>query len=403
MNGLTEFFIDKTRQFYFSVPELYLSYKYDFEKSNLVDSIKVYVGRHIKEWNRSDAYWRFGIWNPLNRWEPLHSSENGLIGAFLDISSKNWLLEFYVGGINQPNINPKLKRDPKTGNMVSASRWGFIPPDKVDLGERKFELLNINYLVRFISEALRYDSYALSLKTWLPENQDIWIKGSFGYKPINDLFFIENSKDNLKVGDSGKKEPLDIQKNVSNFPFIQRILAGELGLSYGRLSTLFSISNNKVKPAKELPEGKKFSRKPADHTYISGLAKYQFPPFKKIKTNLQIGYLHSLKEKHNPFPPDGWLHYKFLRGVRFDWIAEFTTTEGLKREISFSHWQSFKDLENIFSMDLLYYLFPKWYVGGRVNFITGKKDEKEKDNKKEDFVTRFRSSDYISWRTGYVF
>ena len=401
-NGLTEFFFDKSRQFYFTIPELYLSYNYDFKKRWTLESIKVYVGRHIKEWSRADAYWELDTWNPLNFWEPLHPSPNGLIGAFLDISSKNWLLEFYVGGIHPPKVKPKLKKDPKTGKVISTSRWAVIPPETVDLGEREWLRglrRDIDYLVSFLFDELIHDSYALSFKTWLPKNKDVWIKGSFGYKPVNDIFLVMNRGNSLKISSSEGEKPVAVQKRVSNFPVIQRILAGELGLRYGRFSTLFSVSDNHVKPAKALSEEQQFVRKPKDHTYFSGLVNYQLPLYKNIKSNLKMGYLHSLKGKNDTSSLVGLPHHKIFRGFSFDWTAEFLTSKGLKREFSLRYWQSLNKWEGLLSLNVLYHILPKWYVGGRVNILSGRDNGEDSPS----FLGRFRSNDYVSWRTGYVF
>ena len=395
-NGLGEFFFDKTQQFYFNIPEMYLSYDYDLKIKRFVESIKVYVGRHIKTWSQADEYWELGTWNPLNLWDPVHPSQNGLVGAFLDVVSKNWILEFYVGGIHLPNVEPVLKNDKKTGQILAPSRWKFPLYETAIV--RGIEL-DINYLVDVFFERFLHDSYILSLKTWAYENQNLWLKGSFGYKPVNAVFVVANNKDRLKVSDSNgtKESPVNIQQNIENYPVIQRIWSLEGGVRYDGLSALLSVSDNKVRPLKGLSKGDEFVIKPFSHTYFSGLASYKFDLYKDINTKFQIGYLHSLGKKDGIFSSNA-LYHKLLRGMSFDWTVEALSAEGLKRTLSLRYWHSLEKWGSLFSLNVLCYLLPKWYVGGRINILAG-----EKEKEPYSFLGKFRHNDYLSWRTGYVF
>ena len=392
VNGLAEFFFDKSQQFYFNVPEVYFSYAYDLKTNHIMESIRVYVGRHIKHWSQTDEYWELGTWNSLNLWDPLYPSQNGLIGAFLDVASKNWLLEFYVGRTYLPNVEPVLKNDKRTGKILSPSRWKIPPPETASV--KKMEL-DINYLVGVLFERFLHDSYSLSFKTWAYENKNLWLKGSFGYKPVNDVFLITNSKNSLKVSDSKTKErPLTIQKTIENHSVAQLILSVEGGMHYGRFSALLSVSDSKVRLSKPLLKGQELTERPLNHTYFSGLANYKLD-YKNIKNKFQVGYLHSLNGKNSIFSSYE-LYHKFLRGIGFDWTAETLSTTGLKRALSLRYWHSFKVWGGLFSLDVLYYILPKWYAGGRVNVLAGEKGT-------PSFLGRFRADDYISWRTGYVF
>ena len=390
-SGLAEAFSDKS--FYFNVPELYVSYAYDFKEGRFLESIKVYAGRHIKEWSQADIYWELGAWNSLNHWEPLYPIPNGLVGAFLDLKASNWLLEFYVGAIHLPHTGPKREQDPKTGVISSPSRWAWIPPKKVVLpGGLKWD---IDYLVDFFIEKLIHDSYALSLKTWLPGNKDIWLKGSFGYKQNNSVFLTQNTSDRMRVPDSAKKETR-IQQSIENHPVIQRTLTGELGIKHKGFSSLFSISQNKLKPLKGLPENHKLLRPPFDHTYLSALTGYEISLYENIKTKLQLAYLHSLDRKQK------WIKarekpHKLFRGFRLDLTTEVLSATGLKREFSLKFWLSPDKWENLFSLDAFMYILPSWYVAGRANILTGKK------NSDESFFSEFQSNDYVSGRIGFAF
>lgn len=394
MSGITEGFFDKSRQFYWTIPEMYLSYQHNLQQNRFVDSLKVYVGRHIKKWSQTDTYWEFGNWNSLNLWDPLYPSENGLIGAFLDIEGKHWLFEFYVGGIHLPHVKPKLQRDQESDGIHSSSRWANTPPVAVDLAGLK---LDIGYLVNFLIERLRHDSYGLSWTAWATEKKNIWLKGNFGYKPSNDLFLTENAENSLRVTaatSAKEKQPLSIQKDIENYTVRQQILSMEGGLRFGGFSTLVSAFQSKMRIPRALSKGRKFVKDPLEHAYLSGLAGYEFSLWKNMETKFQMGYLHSLGKKK--IFSGRLTNHKLLQGVSFDWIVKSLNTKGLKREISLRYWHSLEKWKSLFSMNLLVHLLPEWYVGGEVNIIAGKKGD-------TSFFGEFRSNDYISWRTGYVF
>lgn len=390
-NGITEVFFDKSHQIYYTIPEMYLSYHHNLQQNRFVDSLKVYVGRHIKQWSQTDTYWEFGNWNSLNLWDPLYPSENGLIGAFLDIIGKQWLFEFYVGGIHLPHVKPELEKDPENGNIHSSSRWADTPPKAVDLAGLK---LDIGYLVNFLFERLLHDGYGLSGTIWATEEKNIWLKGNFGYKPSNDLFLTENEKNSLKITASAKKNPVSVQKGIENYTVRQQIFSLEGGLRLGGFSTLISAFHSKMKLPKALPKGRKLVNRPIDHTYLSGLAGYEIPLWKNLETKFQMGYLHFLgREKKF----SGRLtNHKLLQGVSFDWIVKSLSAKGLKRELSLRYWHSLERWKSLFSMNMLFHLLPEWYVGGGMNIIAGSKGDKS-------FFGEFRGNDYISWRTGYVF
>ena len=390
-SGITEIFFDRSRQIYYTIPEMYLSYYYSFQQNRFVDSLKVYVGRHIKKWSWADTYWEFGVWNPLNLWEPLYPSENGLIGAFLDIAGKYWLFEFYVGGIHLPHVKPKLQVNQPDGSVNSSSRWAEIPPKVVDLGGLKLE---IDYLVNFFIEKLLQDSYGLSGTLWATENKNIYLKGSFGYKPTNEIVLTENVGNSLKINSDSEKEALRPFKGVENYIVKQRILSIEGGVRFGGVSTLFSAFQSKKKIPKSLPKERKFVIEPSDHVYLSGLAGYEVSLWKDVETKVQMGYIHPLGKKASF--PGNLINHKLLQGISFDWIVKALSVKGLKREISLRYWHSLEKWKSFFSMNVLFHLLPEWYIGGQINIIAGK----EGDN---SFFGEFRNNDYISWRTGYVF
>ena len=400
-DSFAELSIDRTRQFYAAPRELFLSYRYDFQNRRFADSLTVYFGRHIKEWSRADSYWEFGTWNPLILYEPLYPTEAGLIGAFLDIASKQWLLELYAGGFHLPHVKPKFQKPlPGTNTLKSPNRFADIPPESVDLAGLDLE---IDYSVRFFKEELFHDSYGVGL-TWMSsppeEERRLYLKGNFGWKPSNDVFLTRNTRDTVRVENqskSGEESAFSIDQKIENQAVRQKIVSVESGARFDGFFGWVAFLQNKMSLSRALPPARKFVIKPQDHSCFSALAGKRFFLFQDIKTKIQAGWLHSFGLGRKESLAGQLINYKILNGFGLDVTAAVGGEETLERSLSFRYRLSSKTRNNLLSLNFLFHLLPKWHVGGGVNILTGRRGNKRA------FLNRFRSADSVVWRTGYVF
>ena len=396
-----ELSLDRTRQFYTAPREIFLSYRYDFQNRRFVDSLTVYFGRHVKEWSRADSYWEFGAWNPLILYEPLSPTEAGLSGAFLDIASKRWLLELYAGGFHLPHVKPEFQKPAEArlaagaNKLKSPNRFADIPPESVDLAGLDLE---IDYSVRFFKEELLHDGYGAGL-TWMSappeEERRLYLKGSFGYKPSNDVFLTRNTRDQVRVKENGKESAVSIDQKIENQVVRQKIVSVESGARFDGFFGWISFLQNKMSLSRALPLDRKFVIKPLDHSYISALAGKRFFLFQDIKTKIQAGWLHSFGLGGKRSFAGQLITRKLLNGFGLDWTASVGREP--ERSLSLRYWFSPKTWNSLLSLNFLFHFLPKWHVGAGVNILTG-----ERGNKRS-FLNRFQSADSVVWRTGYVF
>ena len=377
----SEFYF-KSSDFYITVPELFFSYKW--KPVSGFQFIKIYAGRHIKEWSAADRYWEFGYWNPLNLWDPLYPSQNGLIGAFLDIKSGGFLLEFYVGGVHPPHVKPKLKED-KSG-YISSSRYGLIPPRQAEFERFGGRALDIDYLVDFFFQRLLHDSYILSL-SYLSKNKAAGVKGSVGIQSANDVYLT--GKGGLNV----TKKGLEVQQNVSNHPVSQTAFSIEASARWKGMSALASMNKIHARPQRSLPEGVKFVTAPSDHDFISAFWDYSAYLWPELKAKLRLSWIHSF---FSGAAPRALLRHKILKGGGIESIAEFLPQGRVKAKGEFKYWRALKSRESLFSLILSVYPLSGLYFSAGLNVLTG-------SSRGQGFLTRFSSNDSIIWKAGYVF
>ena len=395
---LAKYYLDKSRELYFDIPEIYGSYSYSFQKKIYsIESVDAAFGRKIKKWSFADDYWEMGVWNPQNLWNPMRASWNGLIGSFVDINSRRWTLSLFAGPLHLPGSRPKWKRP--EGRIFSSSRWFSSPPGRVDVARRS--LLDIKYHIDhpFLLDILLQQSYALSLEMRAGRAGNLWAKLSGGYKPINDLTIALETEEFLKVfSEEGKKS--QVQPQVTYLPAKQWALSLDSGLKLSLrdidLSCVLSSGISKTAQKQDLSAA---SPKLAllhgknDFSYFSALVKAAFSPGHYA----QAGYLKSwLKNKK----ARGALNFdrrKIWHGPGFEWHWEGFSPKKLKRALSFKFRYSLPEKGGALSIRALFYLFPKVFVAATADVLGAKASSKDR------FLGHFQANDYFGLKAAYVF
>jgi len=391
-----EYFLDYSRMFYVSAPELYLSYAYPFKDNALqLEYLRITFGRKIQSWSIADEYWEFGLWNPFNRWNPLHPTSKGLIGTFLNIKLKNWTIDMLMGGLYLPStsVNTKIQN----GQVRSSSRWFLGAPNKIDLFGRR--LLDIEYLVNrpFLLDIFFQQSYILSFKTWLSKGYttSTWAKWVFGYKPINDLSLVTNTSNILDI------ENLQVSQRITTLPVKHKIVSSEFGFQYNSFSAILSVGHTSVEKNRRAPEGWEFVHDRGQFAYFSALLRYLFG------TNyVQLSFLNSWFDRHSfgdqiyddtEVNPVIFNQYKILNGLGFDLHMNYFSKNNLKRQLDLKYKYSFVNKGGLLLIEAMYYFLPKLYTSITLNILGSP------DTDRKYFVDKFRANDYIGWRIGYVF
>ena len=390
--------LERSRTFSFDLSEISLSYVYTFNTVPSIDNIEIHLGRKIKKWSLADEYWDMGLWNPLNRLNPLHPTSMGLIGSFLTVDSKRWSFDFFLSGLYLPNKEVPVKE--KNGRAYSAYRWFYPLYDQVDVFNLSYLDIYYSLDTPYLFNILFQGSYILSLKTWTrTADTYYWMRWSFADKPVNHLFFILKKDEVFQLGKEKNAEGV-IQQPITTLPVRERILSAEWGFDYKNFSTVFTLENTSKKEEALKPEGWDFLNQRERFTYVSSLFKYKL----FSKSFIQFGYLqswfsdhqlHSYKVK-NKAPPSILRRYKVLNGVSFEGETEFMSKKGLKRIFGIKYHYSFFNQAAWLFLKTEYYISPQIYTSLTMDVLGAK-------NYKDYFLNQFRHNDYFSWKLAYVF
>lgn len=403
VDGITEVFLDKKPLIYFNLLSLFASYTYNFSSDAFfqIQSLEVTLGRRIYSWSQADNYWELGLWNSLSTWNPLTPSQTGLIGAFFDLQGQKWNFQFFAGGIYLPNqgVRIKLENDEneKPAYFYSSSRWFAHVPRQVRTGDSLFD---IDYYKRktSISEVLLQKSSAVSFKIRSGGQQNYWMRGSMGYKPVNEPFSIRNIRDIVRVPGKQGQDP-HIEQIFAFFPVNHQVLALEWGMDYKGLSLLFSVGDDRLFQVSP-PEGWIFVREQEDFSYLSGLLKYKHSFSGKLDSFAQLSFISSritgvpLEDQKGDFSRRS--RYKITDGVGFDLNSQWKVGDRIKWDASFQYWYSFPDQGGLLSLSGNFWISEKLFTGAGL-FILGAQEEMK------TFLNYFRANDYFFWKVGYVF
>ena len=391
LTALNEFSVDSSRQFYINVPEIYIAYKYNFQKLTFLKYVKTSLGREIKAWNYTDEYFELGIWNSLNLWEPLYPTVNGLVGSFTDIVSNYWSFQLFVGGIFIPHFSVNIDRE--EDRIFSTSRWFSGAPRAV---EAFGEILNIDYWVHtpFITDVIFQESYIASLNLWTEKEKNMWMKFNIGYKPTNQVVLARNNDSSLIVN-TDELEKIKIHQELFIFPVRHRIFSFEWGLNHKGVSVLLSAGDNKI-IEKTVPQGWDLVNRSAGFLYISTFVKYEFHIKDRLKNEFQFSFINLWPHKNsNRRPPIS--DHKVTQGFGLDWKTRIFSYQNEIAELTVRYWYSVPEEGGLLLADLTYNIFPFLYLKGVVN-VLGVEEESS-----PSFLNRFKANDRMEVKVGYVF
>jgi hypothetical protein len=109
----------------FAMPEGYLSLH-----SHPADPYRfdVSIGRKRQLWSQVDSDWALGLWQPLNRFDYLRPTEQGLTGGFFSVKTGEFEIVLFASSIFVPEQGAPFQIN-DNGKLTSSSPWFNAPPD----------------------------------------------------------------------------------------------------------------------------------------------------------------------------------------------------------------------------------------------------------------------------------
>ena len=388
--------LDRSKFSYFDLSELYVSYDYELEiPIYSVHSIEINLGRKIKRWSLGDSYWGFNLWNPINRWNPLHPLESGLIGSFFTFKASQWESNFFIGAVHVPGQGVDTVKE--NGRIYSRSRWFSMLPSQVHSLNIDIYYSQIN---PFIFDVLFQQSFLFSFKTWSKTSEAFyWIKWAFADKPANHLFFVLNQNNRLQV-EKAKGGEVFVNQKITVLPVRQRVLSAEWGLDYKDVEMTFSLENTNMKEPSIPPEYLKFVAERDNFTYFSSWLKYNYLD----NSFFRLSYIQSWFKNvgFSRREPSLVIIGRILEGVGVDWQAQFFTNTNQPLFLNLKYQYSFLDQGAWLSAKARYYMTPQIYTEITMD-ILGAVEFKDGEGKNNSFLNAFKHNDYFTWGLAYDF
>ena len=383
---------------HFDMPQLFVSYKYDFDKVfYTVKSIEFSIGRKIHIWSEGDKYWGLGLWNPLILWNPLHPKEKGSVGSFITFNSNNWKTDFFIGVLHFPDTVPHFSEENQ--ETYTHSRWGSILPRTVHNYN-----LDIYYTLKtpFLFDYINRQSFFASFKAWSKQKDShYWIKWSAAYKPTNHIYHLLNQFKRIRISVEKDRDSIYVDQLLTGVYARQGILSQEWGLDYRKLSMIFSLEHVQITDEKFLEkEVWSFFRARDSFTYFSVLSKYAYSD----KTLVELGFIQSWFGNYNSYSntdtfPVFLAQHRISNGLSFALEHKGIHFKELPYSINLKYQYSFADQGAWLSFQFLYYLAPQIWTKISAQILG--LDDLNKNSR--SFLGRHYYNDYFTWSLAYDF
>ncbi len=160
--------------------------------SNQGQAFEISVGRRRQPWSTLDENWGFGLWQPVNRFDGLHPTEQGLAGIFAALESNLVSITAFVSPLFIPEQGATF--EVSNGNFESHNPWFSKPPNSVELfPSRPSSRLNFELQTPSTGSVINRWSEGILLQVGAhvrPSKQNdigAFLRASFIHKPRNAL------------------------------------------------------------------------------------------------------------------------------------------------------------------------------------------------------------------------
>jgi hypothetical protein len=165
---------------YVEVPEAFLNYLQPDK------TFEITVGRRKYPWSGLDHDWQLGIWQPLNRFNYLDPTEQGLAGLF-----GNW----HVAGTDVTLFGSPLYFPEQgapyqlhNGELTSQNPWFSKPPNSVSFfPSSPISRIQFDLETPSVSSVINQPSIGVLIRTENSEQPGIYAQAAFMRKPRNQL------------------------------------------------------------------------------------------------------------------------------------------------------------------------------------------------------------------------
>jgi len=167
---------------FIELPEAY------FNWVNEEKNVEFSVGRRRELWSALDEDWGFGLWQPVNRFDALHPTEQGLSGVFASWGNDVLTFTGFASLLFIPEQGSTFVVS--NGNFVTHNPWFSKPPSSVDLFPgRPTSRLNFELQSPSTGSVINQPCLGLLMQVGSKRRDDLgaYLRAAFIRKPRNQL------------------------------------------------------------------------------------------------------------------------------------------------------------------------------------------------------------------------
>lgn len=387
----------------FEAPEAYVSYTtLDLAAPSATPGqffSEVDLGRKKMRWSGLDSDWSLGLAQPLNKFDGLRPSEQGLTGAFATFGAQGVNFTAFASPLFIPEQGAPQQIE--NGRFTTSSPWFSPPPDTLILSLGSAPVRSpVNYSLNIpaISSVVSQASYGGMLRVSDPNSSEgFFAQATYLRKPQNSLSLGFAGK--LTLGDSTTYGDVDIYPEV-----VYHSLAG---VDVGYAEQLYSVGVSALyeKPDQPTANTELTSQQMTPMTMVSPTLELR--PFEDTMyaPKLKFSYLSTqggevtavgkFAANGNVFGP----RTMFRKAVSASLNSTLYRSQRLHLTAGARWIEELEEEGSIVMTDLRLGIGSAWAVSLQGDVLGSRQPQ----NSSETFIARYRANDRVAGRVTYLF
>ena len=205
------------------VPEAYISY--DSPKSQIA------LGRKKEAWSLLDSSWGLGLWQPLDRYDALRPTEQGLTGVFVNYGGPSFKVILFGSTVFIPEQDPSFRL--QNGQFTSTNPW-FSPPANTAMIYNSPTPIRYDINTPSVGSVIDHPSLGMAVRMGDLGKNGFYAQMAYMRKPQNQLatpfdghLLLSESASNVTV----MIDPQVVYHNLASADLLERTQYFTFGLS----------------------------------------------------------------------------------------------------------------------------------------------------------------------------
>jgi hypothetical protein len=395
------------KQTSFEVPEAFLTWAREYSPNDPAPALneptpfgfQIDAGRKLEEWSELDSYWTLGIWQPLNRFDALRPSEQGLTGVFGNFMWENAELILFGSPLYIPEQGPGYEIE--NGKFANNNAW-FAPPAQDVVLVSKSTPLRYKIETPTVGSVIRHGSVGGIFRFGDFSQPGLRVQASYAYKPRNQLSLPFSGM--LVIDAQNPEASVTVYPQVAYHHVAALEFSHRANVFHFRLSGLADIAESEELPANLVWQ------KYEPLYLVSPSVEFRVGQFEHYTPVFKVSTLHTIggeaaviggagagsgKPDQNPF--GSRLMYRQAASVELR--GRYHDRGVWRAEHGFRWVEEFAERGSVLMADLRLAYKENWQLAFYVDLLASRQPEELNPG----FISRFRANDRLGTQLTYVF